>query len=279
MESSTPVAVLKTFASSVKKKVLPCNLFDANVSVSIMDDSTNWELKLLSGYVFTHQIRMLYRKRRVVVTASEEFLGISVEGSLGVGLCSINRPNKISFVKSPSTLTVAGDLRWPVFVSSNTVPSMELLKLLDRRPLHAVVSLLVASSKESLHIFRDSICAYSCIQSTKALHEGIDLLCELVAPQTKISRADLKSLPTSLMPLIPLIQKWSEGDDAWREDKLQKSSRPEIQKLISSVNPFMDEIDRYLESHDDEAAHALGSLAECVAEARLDLNIIKVPDA
>jgi hypothetical protein len=278
MESSTPTAVLKAFASNVKKKVLPCNLFDANVSVYIMDDSTNWKIKLLSGYVFTHQIRMPYRKRKVVVTASEEYLGISVEGSLNIGLCSINRPNKISFVKFPSTLTVARDSRWPVFVRSDIVPSIELLKLLDSQPLHAAVSLLVASSKESLHICRDSICAYSCIQSTDALQVGIDLLCELVAPQTKISRADLKSLPANLMPLIPLIQEWAEGDDGWREDKLQKSSKSKIQKLVGSVDPFLDEIDIYLDSHDDEAAHALGRLAECAAEARLHLKIIDAPD-
>ena len=268
MESSNPIEVLKTFASNAKKKVQPCNLFDSNVSTSIMDDSTNWKMKLLSGYVFTHQIRMPYRKRRIVVMASEEYISVSIEGSLNVGLCSINRANKISFVNSPTELTVAGDSRWPIFIERDTIPCMELQGFLDRQPLHAAASLLVGSSKESLHICRDSILAYSCIQSSDTLQTGIELLCELVAPQTKISRAYLKSLPANLVPLIPFIQKWAEGDDGWREDKLQKSSKSEIQKLISSVNPFLNEIDGCLDFYDDEAAHALGRLAECVAEAR-----------
>lgn len=272
MELSNPIEVLKAFASNAKKKVLPCNLFDANVCASVMNESTNWNLKLISGYVFSHQVRTHYRKRRVVLEASEEYLCISVEGSLNVGLCSINRANKILFVDFPAALTIARDSFWPIFVKQDAIPSIELQEFLDRQPLHAAVSLLVGSSKESLHICGDSICVYSCIQSLDALQAGIDLLCELVGPRTRILRTDLKSLPASLGSLIPLIQKWAEGDDGWREDKLQRSSISEIQKLISSVDPFLNEIDNYLDSHDDEAAHALGRLAECAAEAKFLLS-------
>jgi hypothetical protein len=272
MESSNPIEVLKAFASNAKKKVLPFNLFDSNVCASLMNESTNWNLKLISGYVFLHQVRMRYRKRRVVLLASEEYLCIEVEGSLNIGLCSINRVNKISFVNSPTGLTVAGDSRWPVFIKRDTIPSMELQEFLDRQPLHAAASLLAGSSKESLHICRDSILAYSCVQSSGTLQAAIDLLCELVGPRTRISRADLSSLPASLAPLIPLIQKWAEGDDGWREDKLRNASMPQIHKLTEAVEPHLVAIDNYLDLHDNEAAHALGRLAECAIEAKIRLR-------
>jgi hypothetical protein len=64
----------------------------------------------------------------------------------------------------------------------------------------------------------------------------------------------------------------AEGDDSWREEMLRRASKPRIARLIETVSPYLNPIDEYLTTNDDEAACALGRLAELTAEARLELQ-------
>jgi hypothetical protein len=69
-----------------------------------------------------------------------------------------------------------------------------------------------------------------------------------------------------------LILRWAEDDDGWRQEALRAASRPELKSLVSTVTQYLNAIDNYLTTNDDDAARALGRLAEFTVEARLDLE-------
>jgi hypothetical protein len=271
MEHPGCVALLKEFGSVKGKRVETCQIFDSNVSTYLADQSTEWLPRLISGFAFSHQIHMTHHRRRVHIAASEEYVSLQVEGRLNVGQCSINRGNRVCFVDMPTVMTVSGDRRWPIFVPRNRPQGEALSTFLDLPSLHAIVEHLIKFPNDSLHIFKDSICAYFHPDSVEVLQSAIESIGELVGVKTRISRSTLRSLPPQLQPLIPSIQKWAEDDDSWRAEMLSRASRSDIEKLIETVSPYLGQIDDYLATNDDEAACALGALAEVTAEARLEI--------
>jgi len=77
-------------------------------------------------------------------------------------------------------------------------------------------------------------------------------------------------LPTNLRNLAALFSEWAIQDDLEREEKIQKSSKIKLKRLIDLVYPKMDEINKYLDSFKTEPmpdeAILVGSLAELVSE-------------
>jgi hypothetical protein len=269
MNGTDPIALLKEFAAERKKRIQPCESYDSNVSSSTINKSTGFHPQLTSGYKFTQEIRMKNRGRRVHITASEEYMRLSVEGHLDEGLFSINRANRILFVDVPSDRTVSGDPSWPVFVPRQKSQSAAPSKLLDLPCFHAAVSQLIRSRDDSIHICKDSIFVYFHPDSLDALQLAIESLSEFVGARTRMSKRSLHSLPERFAPLVPSIQKWAESDDGWRAEMLSRVPKLDIAKLLETVEPFLSQIHEYLDEHDDEAACALGRLAELVAEARM----------
>lgn len=131
---------------------------------------------------------------------------------------------------------------------------------------------MVRSKKDSVHVFKDSISVYFRPDSEEVLDSGINSLCEIVGPKVRNTKDSFRSLPDHFSPLIPLIEKWAEDDDSWREDMLANASPSKAATLIEKVEPFLSQIDEYLNSHHDEAACALGRLAEVTIEAKLKLR-------
>jgi len=43
-------------------------------------------------------------------------------------------------------------------------------------------------------------------------------------------------IPKSLIPLIPLVEKWGIGDDFEREEAVSKASLSELQELVHSID-------------------------------------------
>lgn len=84
---------------------------------------------------------------------------------------------------------------------------------------------------------------------------------------------DASKIPKGLQDLVPYLKEWAISDDSERDEKIKKTSKPKLQKVIDSVNPKMDLINNYLDSFKDEAipyeATLIMSLAELVAELKL----------
>jgi hypothetical protein len=272
MEQHDCIAILKEYASARKKRIQPCQVCDANVCSSIIDQSTGWVPRLISGQLLSHQIHMTYRRRRVRVAANEEYISLQVEGRLDAEVCSINRVNRVSFVNQPSELTVGGDSRWPVFLPRNYHASGALSSFLDSPALLSAVELIIQSPEDSLHCFKDAILVYFRPASAEDLQSAIESLSRLVGPKNRVRRDEFSSLPREFDSLIPLIQEWAEGDDDWREEMLRRASKPTLAKLIETVSPYLTQINDYLDANDDEAACALGRLAEVAVEARLEIG-------
>jgi hypothetical protein len=208
--------------------------------------------------------------------ANAEVVCCRVQGGFDVGVCSVNRPNLVSQVK-PTTLSVAGDQRWPVFTNRHTRKQGESLRLFLEHPtVHDSLQRLIQAESDSLHVFSGCVTLYFRPSSMNELRAALDCLIELArlfAPA--LIRWNLDALPPSLRLLTPIIQKWSIGDDCERTDLLEESPQSELEELVRAVGAHLSEIDRYLDSVGEaipEAALALQTLQECTAEARLILK-------
>jgi len=265
------IALLAAFASKKKKQVRDCQVFDPNVYFKERDPSVGSSVSDRSAYAFKHELRLNQRRRRVSIMASQYCIRLQVDGSLNVGVCSINREDRIMPADIRSDLRVLGDPRWPIFVTP-ALPRAGLLAFLNRPSVHAAATLLIHSPQDSVLVTQGSVCAYFCPGTAAEFQSAIDSLCGLVEPKGRRSRADLQPLPKEFQPLIPLILRWAEDDDGWRQEALRAASRPELKSLVSTVTPYLNAIDNYLTTNDDDAARALGRLAEFTVEARLDLE-------
>lgn len=103
----------------------------------------------------------------------------------------------------------------------------------------------------------------------KNLKKGTYLVDELVLDPIK--------LPEDLRYLVPLIRKWSVGDDEERVRLVKNKSKKDKIDLVSKVSPYFKRINSYLDSFNDkpvsEEAILLGYLAEVAAEVKLDLGL------
>ncbi len=83
-----------------------------------------------------------------------------------------------------------------------------------------------------------------------------------------------KNIPDNLKHLIPLLKKYSISDDGEREQLVEDIDEKQKKKLIRSVEPFMSEINNFLDSFQDnhlsDEAILLGNLAELVSELQVD---------
>jgi hypothetical protein len=52
---------------------------------------------------------------------------------------------------------------------------------------------------------------------------------------------DPKRIPSALIPLIPMVEKWGIGDDYDREAAVSKASTAELEALIQSIDETSDE--------------------------------------
>jgi hypothetical protein len=85
-----------------------------------------------------------------------------------------------------------------------------------------------------------------------------------------------KNIPEKLRPLIPLLKKWSVGDDSDRGLLIEEASEKQKNKLVKSVEPYLNEINEFLDSFKDEPlsheAILMGNLAELVSELTIGPN-------
>jgi hypothetical protein len=268
--------ILQGVARILGKCLRKCENYDANVCKFKVSSETGWKPVALSGYPFSEELSYECRTHKVHLRANPEYLLCTVSGRIDVGVCSISKPNEISSMR-PTRLSVAGDSRWPVFVSRSAGVPEGLRRFLDHPDLHKAVGLLLQRESESLHIFQGSLDLYSKPHQAEEVLDTIDVLVRLMDLfASQIDGIELSRLPPKLQCLAPLLQRWSVSDDSERDALLDKSTRPDLEALVSAVEPYLGAIDQYLDSFKGKrissVATALGTLAECALEARLKLD-------
>ena len=51
---------------------------------------------------------------------------------------------------------------------------------------------------------------------------------------------DPKNIPSALIPLLPMAEKWGVGDDYQREEAISQASSDELERLIHSIDEISD---------------------------------------
>ena len=269
--------VLLELAARFGRKVSPCCDFDANVCSWTADPAEPWKLVPLSGAPFSHELRLTYRKRRVLFFGNIEYLKIEVKDDFAAGILSVNR--KEERLGIPSTLAATrriGTRDYPIFTQGGRISPAQAA-MLDRAEFIALVEQADPGHRESINCSNSEIAAYllsPSLSRTMAVTERAIDLTEQV--QVHPPQLDLDRLPPQFHPLIPLIEKWGISDDAERDDALKNVPDRALRTLVDEVTPYLDAIDAYLDSFQVEGPHeeaaALGRLAECALEAKLLLD-------
>jgi hypothetical protein len=87
---------------------------------------------------------------------------------------------------------------------------------------------------------------------------------------------DLSRLPPNLQPLVPLIRRWSRGDDEERSTQLTGASDDDLRELRDAPAALWDPINAYLDenvtSEEPYEAIVLDGFAQAALEAGLELQ-------
>ena len=90
---------------------------------------------------------------------------------------------------------------------------------------------------------------------------------------------DVSKIPEDFKNLLPFIKEWSISDDQERSDKIKRTSKAKLQKLLDAIEPKLDLIDKYLDTFKNKPMHyeatLIGNLGELAAELNLNEKICK----
>lgn len=134
-------------------------------------------------------------------------------------------------------------------------------------------------SDETVSIREDSLTL--ALHPDRNLHLILDDIIELVNNYQDIlklnrsARIFKKNVPESLRVLCPLLKKWAISDDGEREQAVSSLSEKQKINLVNKVDPFMNQINTFLDSFEDrplsEEATLIASLAELISELKLTI--------
>lgn len=194
---------------------------------------------------------------------------IDVESDL---IFSINQPEKIFKI---SQLLELSDFPYDIYILEDQYspflnPDFELFWGL----FSSKVKEINLSKKE--FIFIDGYTISLIFESNRAAVPILDSFIHLIKTNealfTTKSRQRIlkKNIPDNLKSLFPLLKKWSISDDDLREQLIEEASDEQKKKLIYRVSPYMDDINDFLNSFQDqplsEEAILIQNLAELVSE-------------
>jgi hypothetical protein len=271
-----PVAILKDIGKQYGKRVSSVNLFDANVCTSPWDPECPWEILALPGDIFRHQLNITFEDHKVRFCANGDFIAATVTGNLDVGVCSINRRDKV-FQLELSPFRVPGFQSFPVYSRQHDA---ELLQFLNSAALATALNTLQLTERESLHIYGNGILLYLQRDSRHEVMSAVEVACKLMGQMPAVDDSlDLTGLPAKFENLFELIPKWALSDDEKRSEMLEEESLESLRTFVKIVSPHIPAIDKYLDSFGDESppevAVTLGTLAECCLEAQIRLRNAK----
>ena len=82
---------------------------------------------------------------------------------------------------------------------------------------------------------------------------------------------DIK-LPAEFSDLQLFADRFAISDDVDRDAATTSASDQDRQLFLDAISPRFEEINTYLDHHDDEPAHLLGRLAEAACEVSLEIS-------
>ena len=90
---------------------------------------------------------------------------------------------------------------------------------------------------------------------------------------------DVSKIPEDFKNLLTFIKEWAISDDQERSDKIKRTSKAKLQKLLDAIEPKLDLIDKYLDTFKNKPMHyeatLIGNLGELAAELNLNEKICK----
>ena len=90
---------------------------------------------------------------------------------------------------------------------------------------------------------------------------------------------DVTKIPEDFKNLLPFIKEWAISDDQERSDKIKRTSKAKLQKLLDAIEPKLDLIDKYLNTFRNKSMHyeatLIGNLGELASELNLNEKICK----
>ncbi|MBK6834720.1 MAG: hypothetical protein IPG89_10770 [Bacteroidetes bacterium] len=89
----------------------------------------------------------------------------------------------------------------------------------------------------------------------------------------KIDAIDISNIPLNLRELSPLLSKWAISDDFERNEKIKRSSKTSLKKLVDSVSPKINEITNYLDGFKNEPLSHEATLFQSLAELIMEISI------
>jgi hypothetical protein len=270
MSDSDLVGLLRLTAARYRGRVVGLKLYDSNVCTSDVDWRTTFQNKPLPPDWFRHQLRLRHDGRQLTLRSNDRFIALQIRDNFStITPFAVNRPDRMSSLLR--RFSRIGARRWPVFGDA-----VEDSPSLPRRPnVVRVIERLDLSDDERLHVYRNGLTVYAQPDSLQRVLHLIGAVVDLAGllPATADAPVDLSDLPAEYLTLGPLIRTWANSDDSEREHQLARAPSTRLQKLVKSVAPHFKSIKAYLDSFRrdplPESATALGSLAECAAEAEL----------
>ena len=238
MGSTEPLAVLRDVARHVRKPVRKCAFVEFLCKTELAPYRP-WEIKAIPGDLFHHEVRFKQGPFQVSARVNDEWMSIWFKLAKAV------------FAKS--------DLRQ---VGSYIRDALQPLNW---------------NQKEDVRGGLNGFWFYLKPQSGDEVLRLVERISELTSGYVHLEVGpDFHDLPSQFHPLIPLLKRWSDSDDADRREKLSGASRRTLEKPVNTGRPLLTAINSYLDSFKaeplPEVATILGSFAECICEAKLILD-------
>lgn len=191
---------------------------------------------------------------------------------------AINKPDRIMNYRNPLSLE---SVPFTVYVSESNLDLAERKDFLHAcHSIGAFLKEINISPEEAVFVYRNAV--LFALNTNRNLISILDDIIELFNANNIIFKRNIRkavsknNLPEMFWPLVPLLKKYSVSDDSEREQVVEGLKKVEIRKIIESVDPYMNEINIYLNSYKEkplnEEATLLGNLAELVTELKLNTS-------
>lgn len=273
-----PIAVLDQLAHQLHKKLQTCDIGDANASDQ-EDQIVPGVFVPSSRESFSKMLKYTREGRKIRILANSTWIQVSVFGKFPlVDPMSINRQDNILQLREPAGKLVVTRSDFPIFTLRGVL-NQHQKEVLDNRHFLEAINTAGLTTRELFELTKGELLVYLVHPSFERLTKWVNGLFELsvqIETPSVEGSIDLSKLPVQFHPLIPLIGKWGIADDLEREEALGSAPARVLTSIVNEVEPYITAIDSYLDSfkveEPNEAACALGRLAEFSVEAKLALR-------
>lgn len=269
--------VVKNLAKEFRGKRKALNCFDANVCKSDFQPTRPWETKYLPGDLFESEVRFHWGKHKFCASANREFvwLALRLDGVVCSPIFTVNRQDRVMVIKT--AVKQPKDFKLHIYAADAASAESVRTWLGVAANLECLRSFSLGED-DSLHVYGNQLKSYLRNPSQAKVVAMLPQLEELAAHLHLESEGvvDFSTLPAQFRQLKPLMEKWAVSDDFERSILVDKASTQTLNKLVKTVSPQLEAINKFLDSFGgkplSEAAVLLGTLAECATEAKLRLD-------